>query len=91
MAISGKKDANRVTTMLGVLNTDGVTVTQIAVNPANNAIKVVDGTTGSSFTTPNAQRDDNRVPTLWGVSSSDFTTPVSIYVDSNNNLLIDSN
>lgn len=90
MPISGKKDDNRANTLMGVLNTNGTTVTQILVNPANNAVKIGDNTTGSDFTTTNAQRDANRVPTIWGVSSADFTTPVSIYVDSSGNLLIDS-
>lgn len=90
MPISLARDANRQTMIAGVLNTDGSTVTAIYVNPANNAVKALDNTTGSSFTTTNIQRDANRATTIWGVSSADGTTPVSIYCDSSGNLLIDS-
>lgn len=90
MPISAPRDANRIPTILGTLNTDGITVVSMYVNPLNNAVKVSDDTTGTNHITLNVQRDANRIPAFWGVSSTDGVTPVSIYVDSSGNLLIDS-
>lgn len=90
MVISLPRDSNGVPGIGGTLNTDGATPVAIRVNPTNNALKVVDATTGSSFTAVNNVKDANRTPMLWGVSTADFTTRVYIAVDSNGNLLIDS-
>ena len=90
MPISAPRDSNRVPTLLGTLNTNGTTVVSVVVDSSNNALKTVDGTTGSDHPTTNAQRDANRVPTLWGVSSADGVTPVSVYTDSSGNLLTKS-
>lgn len=90
MAISTPKDSNRVPTLVGTLNTDGVTPVSILVNPSTNGIKISNGTTGTSFTATDSQRDANRVPAIWGVSSADGVTPVYIAVDSSGNLLTKS-
>lgn len=90
MTISTPRDNNRVTTLLGTLNSDGSTVVSVGVNPTNHGLKVDDNTTGSSFTASSAQRDANRVTALWGTSSIDGVTPVYIATDSTGKLLIDS-
>jgi hypothetical protein len=90
MATNAYRDENSVPTMIGVLNTDGVTVTRIYANPSNNSLKVGDSNIGTDHGTANAKRDENDVPCLMAVSSSDGVTPVALYVDSSNNLLIQS-
>lgn len=86
-----KKDENGVSTLLGVLNSDGSTTIRVKANSSNHALKVSDASTGSDNGPTNAKRDDNNVPTLLAVSSVDGVTPVVVYADSNGNLLIDSN
>ncbi len=88
--ISSPRDANRIPMIMGSLDTDGVTPTLIKVNPTNHALKVSDGTTGSSFSVSTAQRDANRVPVLWGISSADGITSTYIAVNSSGELLIKS-
>lgn len=90
MTISTPRDNNRVATLIGTLDSNGNTVVSVKVNPTNHALKAIDAATGSSFTTPDAQRDANRVPALWAVSSADGTTPVYVATDVNGNLLVDS-
>lgn len=87
---NASKDDNRVAMVVGTLNSDGVSIQPIYVNPTNHKVKYSDGTTGSGTTTTNIQRDQNRVTTIWGVSSSDGITPVAIWVDSSGNLLTQS-
>lgn len=91
MSNKASRDQNNVPTILGVLNTDGETVTAIQANPTTHVLSVDDGTTGSDNGGTEAQRDQNFVPTLLAVSESDGSTPVVLYADSNGNLLIDSN
>lgn len=91
MSISVTRDNNYVPALLGTLNTDGNTVVAVKVNPSNNSLKVVDNTTGSSFTSTTSQRDANRVTSIWATSSADGITPIYVATDSNGNLLIDSN
>lgn len=85
-----KRDQNRIPTIGLMLNTDGSTIVQMAVNPSNHAIKIDDGDTGNDYPFVNAERDDNRVPVAWGVSSSDLTKPIPIYGDLNGLLQIKS-
>jgi len=89
-AISLARDNNNIPVIGGTLNTDGQTVVAIKVNPSTNEIKIMDGTTGSSFTSTTSQRDANRITTIWGVSSADGVTPIYIATDSSGNLLTDS-
>lgn len=91
MTISTPRDNNHVPTLIGTLGTDGVTPISVTVNPLNNALKVDDNTTGTSFTSTSAKRDNNRVSAVWGVSSADGLTPIYIGTDVNGQLLIDSN
>lgn len=83
-------DNNRIPTVLGTLQSDGVTTIPIKVNPTNSAVKVLDASTGTASTRVDAPRDDNRVTVLMGVSSADMTTLIPIATDSSGNLLIQS-
>lgn len=87
---NAKRDGNNVPTMLGVLNSDGTTITPVKINPANFGLKVDNNTTGSDLGPVRALHDDNFVPTKLAVSSADGTTPISLYVDSDGKLLIDN-
>lgn len=83
-------DGNSTRGVTCALNTDGKTVVRVKVNPANNSLKVGDGTTGSDNGKGYAIRDDNGQPVWMGVSSADGVTPIEIYADSSGNLLIQS-
>ena len=88
--MDAKKDNNGTSTVLGVLDSDGVTPICIKVNPVNNAIKVIDDTTGTASTRKDSIKDNNGVPVLMGVSSADMKTLIPIATDINGNLLIKS-
>lgn len=90
MAISTPRDQNRVTTLLGTLNSDGVTVVSIQANTTYNALKVQNAANGGDQPYVNSQRDSNRVPAVWALSSVDGVTPVPVYADSSGNLLVDN-
>lgn len=90
MVISAPRDANRIPTFMGTLDSDGLTPTSVKVNSSSHGVKISDGTSGSSVASTTAQRDANRVPTVWGVSSADGVTPIYIAVDSSGNLLTKS-
>lgn len=84
------KDVNSVATIICPLNTDGITLQRVYVNPATHALLISNGTSGTDFGFTRAIKDDNGVAILTGVSSSDFVTPVDIYADSSGNLLTKS-
>lgn len=89
---NAKRDENRVTTMTGVLNTDGSTIENIYADPtSNNSLMVDDNTTGSDNgpSPERALRDGNYVTTLYAVSETDGETPVALYVTNSGELLID--
>lgn len=83
-------DENHTPTILGTLQSDGVTAVPMAVNPTSNSIKVMDGTTGTASTRTTASRDGNGNTVWMGVSSADMTTLIPIAVDASGNLLIKS-
>ncbi len=93
-------DSNSTPTLLGALNTDGITPTKVKANPSNHGLKVSDGTGGTDHGVDHAVRDENNVPTLLAVASTTITvggisyvqgvTPVEVYADSSGNLLINS-
>lgn len=83
-------DENGVRTVTGTLQSDGVTIVRLKINPSNNALKVVDGTTGTASTRTIAPRDENGHPAWMGLSSADNTTLIPIAMDSDGNLLIQS-
>lgn len=87
---NAKHDENGIPTILGTLQSDGITTVNIKVNPSNNALKVVDDTTGTASTRTNAPIDENHVSAWMGVSSADMTTLIPIACDSSGNLLIQS-
>ena len=87
---NAKRDENGTPTMLGTLQSNGVTPVLVYVNPSTNSIKVVDSSSGSNLGSAIAKRDENSVPVLMGVSSADGVTPVPIATDESGNLLIQS-
>jgi hypothetical protein len=89
MPTNAYKDENGVSTMIGVLNTDGKTITRIKANPTNHGLKYDDDTTGSDYGTPNAKHDENGVRCLMAVSSVDGS-PVALYINSEGQLLVKS-
>ena len=82
-------DVNSKATITALLNTDGVTVTRVTINPTNKALSVSNGTTGSVVRSY-AATDSNGRPTLFAVSSVDKKTLVPLQVDSTGHLLIKS-
>lgn len=88
---NAKKDQNSVSTIIGALNSDGVTPTNIKIDPTTHVLQNSDGATGSDHTGTKLPADGNNVPLAMGLSSVDGVTPVVIYVDSSNNLLTNSN
>lgn len=89
--MNAKRDNNRITTLTGVLNSDGSTITNVVVNASNHSMKVVNGTTGTdNGPGPRSLHDENHIPTATTVSSSDGSTIVPLYVDSSGSLLIQS-
>jgi len=89
--MQANKDENGVSTLLGTLDTDGLTTIRVEADPSTHALQVMDDTTGSdNGPGPVAPRDDNDVPALLAVSSVDGITPVAVYTDANGNLLIQS-
>jgi hypothetical protein len=83
-----KKDENRVSTLMGALNTDGKTTVNVKADSSSHRLFVSDGDTGTDYGPTNAPRDDNRIPVLVAISSVDHITPVIVYADSNGRLLI---
>lgn len=86
---NAKRDENNVPSILGILQTDGETVTPVNVNPVNHGLSVDNNTTGSDNGPAGALKDENFVPTLLAVSEVDGTTVVPLYVDADGKLLID--
>lgn len=83
------RDENNRPAILAVLNTDGITVTPVEINPTTHALSVDNNTTGTDQGPQRALRDENFVTTMLAVSDVDGVTPVALYVDSNGKLLID--
>jgi hypothetical protein len=88
MSNNAKKDQNDVSTLISVLNTDGVTIQRVSVDPSTHRLSVSDGTTGTDYGSTIAKRDENSVPCLMAVSSVDGITPVAVYADNSGNLLV---
>ena len=88
--MNANKDENSVSTLLGVLETNGKTIVPIKADPISHRLKVSDGTSGSDNGPTNAMKDDNFVSSLIAVSSIDGITPVVVYADANGKLLVQS-
>lgn len=84
-------DSNSVATLIGVLNSNGTTISRLKANPGDHSLKVDDNTTGSDNGPNHALKDENGRSTLIAVSSIDGVTPVALYTDASGNLLVDSN
>jgi len=86
--ISTPRDNNRHPTIMGTLDSDGVTPISILVDAVKHSMMVANSNTGSSLPFDNAERDDNRVPVMWATSSADGVTPIPIYATSTGELKI---
>lgn len=87
---NASKDENGVSSLIGVLNSDGATIIPVKANPISHRLNVSDGTTGSDNGPTNALKDGNDVSTLIAVSSADGVTPVVVYADADGKLLVQS-
>lgn len=83
------RDKNHIPTLIAALSTDGVTIAPVTANPANNALKVGNGTTGSDFGA-DIVRDQNRIPIAFVLSSADNKSLVPLYADASGLLQIKS-
>ena len=86
---NAKHDNNDRPTVIGTLQSDGLTIVRMKVNPAGG-IKISDGTSGTNLATNLAQIDGNGVSAWTGVSSVDGVTIVPIAFDSSGNMLTQS-
>lgn len=84
------KDDNSVSSLLGVLDTDGRTTVAVLASPTTHRLKVRMNTGGSNNGGSNAGKDANDVSSLLAVSSADGVTPVAVYCDADGYLLIDN-
>jgi len=86
-------DENSNSTILCALNTDGIGIVQVKVNPVNHALEIDDNTTGSDNgnNLGNAMLDQNSRPVWIAESSNGDGTLVEVYGDTNGNLLVNSN
>lgn len=87
---NAQKDDNSVSSLIGVLNTDGATIVPVKASLTTHRLTLSDGTSGSDNGPANALKDENGVSTLIAVSSADGTTPVVIYTNSSGALLVKS-
>lgn len=83
-----KLDNNGIQTMIGVLNTDGVTPTRVTADPTSHALDISDNTTGSDLGNDIVARDNSGQTTM--AATDDNGSIINLYVDSSGNLLIDS-
>ena len=81
------RDKNHVTSQLGILFSDGVTLVPIAVDGSGNMLVNTTDTIG--FTPPEiSPEDENYVNVLMGVDSTDPTKLCPVYVDATGAVLI---
>ena len=84
-------DANRISTLQGVSDTDGSTLVHVYANTSKHALFVDDAETGTDKGGNPDPRDANRKVAFFAVSSVDGVTPVAVYIDPiTNKLLIQS-
>lgn len=83
------RDQNHVPSLLGVLDSDGVTTIRIKATPSGK-LAVDDGVDGTDNGPENADRDQNHVTSLMGVSSDDLVTPVVAYATIDGKLKVQS-
>ena len=75
------KENNRVNTILGTSDGDGVTPLLVLADPASHVVCNENGTGGSDLSGDDAPRDENRVTALMAVSSADGVTPIQLYIN----------
>jgi hypothetical protein len=81
------RDQNHVTSLLGILYSDGVTLVPIAIDGSGHV--KTDTTNTISFTPPTiSPEDENFVNVLMGVDSTDPTKLCPVYVNSSGAILI---
>jgi hypothetical protein len=87
--MQAQRDQNNITSILGILDTNGQTVMAVKANPTTKSLAVNNNTTGTDQGPDRALRDENFVPTMLAVSNADGETLVPLYVDADGKLLID--
>ena len=85
---NAKIDNNNIPTIIGVLNTNGITPTIIKANPIYHLLNINDGSSGSDLGGDIASRDDNGNITLTATDANNNIIP--LYVDSSGNLMVKS-
>ena len=83
-------DVNSRDTITARLNTDGVTIVRIEVDPSTHRMQTNDNTTGTDMGGMYAAFDENGRPTLFAESSAGDGTLVALYANSSGELLTDS-
>lgn len=83
------KDDNSVSTLLGVLKTDGQSTIRIKGNSSNGGIKASINGVGTNMVSVVAKKDDNDVSTMMLVSSTDGTN-IAVAADSSGNILMET-
>lgn len=86
--VTAKIDNNNIPSIIGVLNTDGTTITLLKADPSMHSIDVNDDGGGSDLGGDDALSDDNKIRVLLAVSETDESTPVPLYIDTDGKLLI---
>ena len=79
--MQASRDQNRIKTVLGVSNADGITTLPVYASPSSHAV-VLAASSGTMPVRTVAERDQNRVTSVLAVSQVDDTTPIAIGVDS---------
>lgn len=83
-----QRDQNHVTSKLGVLCTDGMTLIPIAINPINGGVKV-DTISVISFTPGSIDFRDENYRACWIAQNSVSGLPIPIFVNANGAVLMD--
>lgn len=78
-----KRDANRVTTAMGVSSVDGTPLPIQVDAVTGKLLAKAEGISSSLATEAPAKRDANRITGIMGVNSSDGETPIPLSVDEN--------
>lgn len=87
---NAKIDENGRQSMIGVLNTDGKTITRVVANSATNYLHVNDDVTGTNLSGNQASTDENGRTTMFALASDGSGTYIALNVDSTGALLTKS-
>lgn len=83
------KDDNGVSSLLGVLKTDGASTVRVKGNPVTGAVKISLNGGGANTVSSVARKDDNEVSSTMLVSSTNGN-PIALAADSSGNILMES-